>query len=386
MKKSIYYWSPCLGKIGTVKSTINSAIAASIYGKLNYQVFIINSCGEWDGYEDLFNSYGVTVVNFNNKFFKKLPIEGFFKSRFSYLLIYLSCFFPLLNLLKNSKPDFFISHLITSLPLTLIQLFKFNTKFVLRISGMPKLNFIRKIFWKRASKKLHIVTCPTRELKKKLSELEIFSKEKIYLLSDAIINIKDFRKEKKEKVNNFEYFNKKRVIFSAGRLTRQKNFEYLINEFSNFCKKNKEFVLVILGEGELRGKLQNLIKQNQVEDKIYLYGYVKNIYKYFTKGEVFILSSLWEEVGFVMVEAALSNLFIISSNCPNGPSEFLNYGKNGILYENNKPGELEKSLNLYSMRKNTINDKYSIKKNIFQFTKFRHYLALNQILSLSNKS
>ena len=85
--------------------------------------------------------------------------------------------------------------------------------------------------------------------------------------------------------------------------------------------------MVILGEGELRGKLQNLIKQNQVEDKIYLYGYVKNIYKYFTKGEVFILSSLWEEVGFVMVEAALSNLFIISSNCPNGPSEFLNYGK-----------------------------------------------------------
>ena len=160
----------------------------------------------------------------------------------------------------------------------------------------------------------------------------------------------------------------------------------MINEFSNFCKKKKDFVLVIFGEGELRGKLQNLIKQNQVEDKIYLYGYVKNIYKYFTKGEVFILSSLWEEVGFVMVEAALSNLFIISSNCPNGPSEFLNYGKNGILYENNKSGELEKSLHLYSTRKNTINDKQSIKKNIFQFTKFRHYLALNQILSLSNKS
>ena len=56
------------------------------------------------------------------------------------------------------------------------------------------------------------------------------------------------------------------------------------------------------------------------------------------------------------------------------------------LYENNKSGELEKSLHLYSMRKNTINDKQSIKKNIFQFTKFRHYLALNQILSLSNKS
>ena len=92
---------------------------------------------------------------------------------------------------------------------------------------------------------------------------------------------------------------------------------------------------------------------------------MKNVYKYFSKGEVFILSSLWEEVGFVMVEAALSNLFIISSNCPNGPSEFLNNGKNGILYENNKLGELEKSLNLFCSLKNTTKDKFEIKEIYF---------------------
>ena len=48
-----------------------------------------------------------------------------------------------------------------------------------------------------------------------------------------------------------------------------------------------------------------------------------NVFKYFKYGELFILSSLWEEVGFVIVEAAMSNLFVISSDCPNGPSEFL---------------------------------------------------------------
>ncbi len=47
----------------------------------------------------------------------------------------------------------------------------------------------------------------------------------------------------------------------------------------------------------------------------------------------FVLSSKWEEVGFVIVEAAISNLFVISSDCPNGPSEFLNYGNNGILFK-----------------------------------------------------
>ena len=47
---------------------------------------------------------------------------------------------------------------------------------------------------------------------------------------------------------------------------------------------------------------------------------------------VFVLSSLWEEVGFVIVEAALCNSFVISSDCPNGPKEFLDNGKRGILF------------------------------------------------------
>ena len=111
--------------------------AASTYGKIKYQVYIINSCGEWDDYKYLFESHNIKIINFKNKFFHKLPKQGFLKSRFSYFLIYILCFFPLLNLLKNSKPDFLISHLITSLPLTIVQLFKFKTKFILRISGMP---------------------------------------------------------------------------------------------------------------------------------------------------------------------------------------------------------------------------------------------------------
>ena len=53
-------------------------------------------------------------------------------------------------------------------------------------------------------------------------------------------------------------------------------------------------------------------------------------------GDLFVLSSKWEEVGFVIVEAAMSNLFVISSDCPNGPTEFLEKGKNGILFKNNQ--------------------------------------------------
>ena len=65
---------------------------------------------------------------------------------------------------------------------------------------MPKLNFIREnTLGKVLAKKTSYCYMPDERIKKKLSELEIFSKEKIYLLSDAIINIKNFRKEKKKK-------------------------------------------------------------------------------------------------------------------------------------------------------------------------------------------
>ena len=64
--------------------------------------------------------------------------------------------------------------------------------------------------------------------------------------------------------------------------------------------------------------------------------YKDNVYSYMKNADIYILSSLWEEVGFVIIEAALSNLLIISSNCPNGPKEFLLNGDAGFLFENNK--------------------------------------------------
>ena len=56
-------------------------------------------------------------------------------------------------------------------------------------------------------------------------------------------------------------------------------------------------------------------------------GYSNNIFKFMKNAEALILSSLWEDPGFVLIEAAMSNLSIISSDCKNGPSEFLNLEK-----------------------------------------------------------
>ena len=93
---------------------------------------------------------------------------------------------------------------------------------------------------------------------------------------------------------------------------------------------------------------------------------------------IYILPSLWEDPGFVIIEAALCNLPIISSNCSNGPKEFLMDGNAGDLFESNKRGALSKALTDYSI---SLNKKIKAKKNTLKYTNFRHFKKLNSIIS-----
>ena len=379
MKKTIFYWSPCLNKVGTVISTKNSAISIAKYKKNQFDVKLINACGEWDEYKNDLTKNGVDVIDFPIKYFKFLPKTGYFSSRFSYIIIFLLSFFPLLILLKKEKPDFIILHLITSLPLFLLLLFSFKTKFILRISGYPKLNMLRKKFWQKVSSKLYKITCPTEELLAQLNLMKIFPNEKAFFLQDAIINFDNFYPFKKINFKDYGIVNKK-IILGVGRLTVQKNFSYLINEFSKFLKIKDQYVLVILGKGEEKNNLIKLIKKKNLSNSVYLLGNVKNVYDFMRSSDVFVLSSLWEELGFVMAEAALNNLFIISSDCPNGPKEFLNYGKNGIIYNTNKENSLLNALVNFSDLKNHKEKIINAKKNCSKYTKFNHHKSLIKII------
>ena len=379
MKKTIFYWSPCLNKVGTVISTKNSAISIAKYKKNQFDVKLINACGEWDEYKNDLTKNGVDVIDFPIKYFKFLPKTGYFSSRFSYIIIFLLSFFPLLILLKKEKPDFIILHLITSLPLFLLILISFKTKFILRISGYPKLNMLRKKFWQKVSNKLYKITCPTEELLAQLNLMKIFPNEKAFFLQDAIINFDNFYPFKKINFKDFGIVNKK-IILGVGRLTVQKNFSYLINEFSKFLKIKDQYVLVILGKGEEKNNLIKLIKKKNLSNSVYLLGNVKNVYDFMRSSDVFVLSSLWEELGFVIAEAALNNLFIISSDCPNGPKEFLNYGKNGIIYNTNKENSLLNALVNFSDLKNHKEKIINAKKNCSKYTKFNHHKSLIKII------
>ena len=142
------------------------------------------------------------------------------KSRISQILIFLLSFNSLRKLLIKEAPEYFIAHLIISLPLVLFSIFDFKTKLIIRISGTPKLNFVRKFFWKILSKKVYKITCPTYSTYEKFKKLKIFSEDKLEILYDPIISVKKINKKKLEKID--EKFQNEDFILGIGRLTKQK--------------------------------------------------------------------------------------------------------------------------------------------------------------------
>ena len=78
----------------------------------------------------------------------------------------------------------------------------------------------------------------------------------------------------------------------------------------------------------------------RLDNKIKFLGHVENIKNLLRNSLCYISTSLWEDPGFVMIESAMCNTFIISSNCPNGPREFIKNDRRGLLFESNNLSSL----------------------------------------------
>jgi len=206
----------------------------------------------------------------------------------------------------------------------------------------------------------------------------IVNEKKILLLRDPIISPKKINHLSMEQVD--EQF--KNCYISIGRLTRQKNYTFLIECFHELIKRNDQIKLIIIGEGELKETLKKQIDRLNVANNVFLIGYQANVYQYLKHSKAFVLSSLWEDPGFVLIEAAFCNLNLISSDCPNGPSELMNNGKNGFMYKSNNKEDFLIKFNEYLLADNRdlFRKKLAIKKSLKSFTYFHHSEVLKKIL------
>ena len=125
------------------------------------------------------------------------------------------------------------------------------------------------------------------------------------------------------------------VLVAAGRLTGQKDFATLLRAVTLLPRDVR---LVVLGEGDLRPRLEQLARDLGVSDRVDLPGFVANPYPCYRAADAFVLSSLWEGLPTVLVEALFLGVPIVSTDCPSGPAEILDGGRLGRLVP---PGDPE---------------------------------------------
>lgn len=120
------------------------------------------------------------------------------------------------------------------------------------------------------------------------------------------------------------------ILLAVGRLSWQKNFDVLIQAFEKVSKSTRA-CLIILGEGEERKVLENMIKAKGLKDRVFMPGFMENPFPYFKRAAVFILSSRYEGMPNALIQAMVFQTQIVSTDCPSGPREILEGGKYGCL-------------------------------------------------------
>lgn len=120
------------------------------------------------------------------------------------------------------------------------------------------------------------------------------------------------------------------IILGAGRLTAQKNFPLLIDAFALVCREY-DARLVILGEGPDRPMLEAKIRRQGLEPRVALPGFVDNPYPYIARAGVMALSSDFEGLPTVLIEALALGTAVVATDCPSGPREILRDGALGEL-------------------------------------------------------
>ena len=235
--------------------------------------------------------------------------------------------------------------------------------------------------------------------------LKLFFFKYLYKLSDEIVvNSHDFKKNlkrifnlnsfvilnpfKKTKIKNkqvqfFKNFKGLRII-NIARLTDQKDHITLLKSINKVVKDYKlDLKLCIIGGGKNFELLLEYIKKNKLNKTVNLLGYKKNAEQYIKHSDLFVLSSKFEGLPNVLIEAQILKVPIISSNCPSGPKEILLNGKLGILFKVGNHEDLYKKILLFNKNKKKYKKRSLLAHKYLK--RFDYTINLSKYLKIINK-
>ena len=164
-----------------------------------------------------------------------------------------------------------------------------------------------------------------------LAQLTNISRDRITVIyNPSVVRVEV--QEKAQDPLDHPWFNSDQppVLIAVGRLQEQKDYPTLIRAFAQ-VRRNRQVRLLILGEGKERSMLETLIDELGLEQDVSLPGFVMNPYAYMARASLFVLSSRWEGLPTVLIEALCCGSPVVSMDCPSGPREILRDGKYGRL-------------------------------------------------------
>ncbi len=253
--------------------------------------------------------------------------------------------FSLIKLLKKEKPDVVMGAVIQSTIILYLTSFFIpkGIKIMNRLENfysktVKGQKFVQKMLFQRALEKSNHIITISNEMEESLRKNIKISKGQIKTIYNPI-DLEHIKKAAQEEVSN-DLPESGPIVVSCGRLTEQKGFEYLIKAFQKVKNNYSDAQLLILGQGELKDSLQELARSLDIKDSVHFLGFKENPFKYIARADIFVLSSLWEGFGNVLVEAMACGTPIVSTDCPSGPKEILENGENGKLVKTEDVGSL----------------------------------------------
>jgi len=316
--------------------------------------------------------------NMREKFNKKIkfisPNKNFY-NKFNIRLQYIICLFLLFRFLLSNKQSVVIAFQANIYCIILCKLL--NVKIIVRCNSSPSgwyHNQLKKFIYKFLISKADEVIVNSMEFKKQMKNAFNIKATCIY----NPLNTKEiFLKSKIGKKDDFFKNNRNLKLLNIGRFTDQKD-QITLLKTAKFLRDKLNFKLLIVGKGIKKKELQSFINKNKLMNIVKIADFIQNPFGIMKQADFFLLSSKYEGLPNVLLEAAVLKKFIISTNCPTGPKEILLNGKGGDFFEIGNYKDLSDKIlkNSSNLKKTKSKIKITyknLKKFDFKLNVFKYY-------------
>lgn len=239
-------------------------------------------------------------------------------------------------------------------------------KILVRCNSSPSgwsQNFIKQFIYKNVLNLADKIMVNSLEFKKELFNKFNLKAQCIY----NPLNIKEIKRLAQKKIRENFFRRNHLKILNIGRFEDQKDHLTILKSI-NLLKKKIKIRVIIIGNGKNKKKIDDYIKNNNLHKIVKIKNFVNNPYPYLKKTDIFVLSSLYEGLPNVLLEALALDKFVISSNCPTGPSEILDNNKGGLLFEVSNYRELSEKIMFFLTNKQLCFNKIKhAKKRLCRF-------------------